>query len=160
MRTIPLDPVFDNPAFKKLKPAQKFFVIQAVYLLCREDKQGEPIPNSVRQYVQCSNSTYDRCGGIFKEVLHSVMPQIADIKLKYYNRIKNAHKASLQKTVSQRNIQRENVVFSDNTDSHVEISPIQVPREKWNKGKVDHVAIKKAQESKEANTDEVWFTDN
>jgi hypothetical protein len=85
MKTIPLEPVFKNPKFKELNPDIKFFVLNVVYKLCTEGKEGEPIPNSLRGYLECSETCYRNNKQVFRSVLESVMPQIAKLKKRFRN---------------------------------------------------------------------------
>lgn len=85
METIPLKPVFQNPKFKALNPDIKFFVLNVVYRLCTEGKEAEPIPKSLRGYLECSETCYRNNKQVFRSVLESVMPQIAKIKKRFRN---------------------------------------------------------------------------
>lgn len=98
METIPLRPVFQNPKFKALNPDIKFFVLNAVYKLCTEGKEGEPIPKSLRWYLECSETCYRNNKQVFRGVLESVMPQIVKIKNAKRAQTINAHQANRDKS--------------------------------------------------------------
>ncbi len=159
MKTIPLEPVFENEKFKRLNPTIQFYVVQAVYRLCTEDKEGEPIPHNLRHHLRCCESTYFRNKHIFREVLCEIMPEISRIRLLNYKRVSYAHLGNVRKAIRKREQQGKDMVFSDQETVCAKISPISSTAKPYHVGTFDHVAVSKAKESNETGKNKL-FTDD
>lgn len=160
MKTIPLDPIFENEKFNQLKPGMKFYLINIVYKLCRNDKQSQPLPKSINVMLECSTASYDRHKHTFYDILNEVLPKIDEIKRLYGNRAAKAHSANSKKAILQRKEKDRNKQFSDEKVNHCEINPVPPPpgKNQYHQGQYDHVARKQAIESNKDKKD-VWFTD-
>lgn len=144
MKTIPLEPVFNNAKFKKLKPAMQFYLLSALYKLCKEDKNTEPLPRSLNYLLECSTASYLRNKDTFYAILSEVLPEINEIKLSYYKKVSKAHMANVKKNILQREAKGEKLMFSDKETIHAKITPISSSAKPYHPGYFDPVALKNA----------------
>ncbi len=159
MKTIPLEPVFNNVKFQALKPAMQFYLLNALYKLCKEDKVSDPLPRSLNYLLECSTASYLRNKDAFYAILSEVLPQIAEIKLFYYKKVSKAHLANVKKGIIQREAKGEKLTFSDKDTIHTKITPISSKGKPYHTGQFDPIAVKNAK-SNNASGEQKLFTDD
>lgn len=160
MKTIPLQPVFDNDKFVELTPTAKYYLLECIYTLAKQHKLKLPLPKYLRQYVCCSNPHLFRFKDIYRGILEEVIPEIIKIKQPIEYRREQRLLARYRKRAKSNQEANKDVEFSDGQGLHVEIIPVNSPRKIWNEGKFDHVeraaAVTANDESKEKDT---WLKD-
>lgn len=161
MKTIPLEPVFENRLFQDSRPIIKYAVLNAVYLLCKQRKAHEPIPEYLEPYLGLCNPGYYRNKDVCRAILNVVMPQICKIKNLKLKQTLPSTMANVKKAAKRREQRLYNVEFTQEADSHVKISPVFPDLEKRNyhQGHYDPVAVKQAKKANESDK-EAWLSDD
>ena len=148
MKTIPLDPIFDNPTFQNADSSAQLAIIKIVYKLCRKNKTSDFTVRDFRILSEVTDRTFYQHKDIITSVVESVMPEIVRIKLIKY---KNAYKAS--KVHSKNALLRKEAgsnkqQFSDQNDNKAILTPVPPPlgKNQYHQGHFDPIAVKSAKE--------------
>lgn len=97
MKTIPLEPVFENALFQDAIPSVRFAVISAVYLICKQHRLNDDIPKYLEPYLGLCNSSYYKHKDIVRDILEQVMPKVRAIKRSKINQNVNGRKVMKDK---------------------------------------------------------------
>lgn len=102
MKTIPLDPIYKDERFLELPASLRFFVINAVYRVCRSGKLGASLPDNMRKLFECPETTYRNHNVVMRSILETVLPEIEKIKNSKSHQVRKAHAALKEKAINQR----------------------------------------------------------
>lgn len=159
MKSIPFQPVINNPTFFELEPGAKYYLLELIIKLGEKRKLVLPLPE-LRQYVTCSKTHYWRFEEVYKKILNETIPEIYKIKTAYNRQGYTPCKKHMANAAKRKLDKNRKETFSDSQDMHVEIIPTNsVSRKSWNPGQHDHVERDKAIESNKTGK-EGWLKDS
>ena len=137
--------LYDHPSIRKLNVFQAgLFRLLIEYYW----KTGIDLPKSDNALQRLSNASYKAFkhhAYEVKEALNITMPAFIEArKLRMNIYVMDQRKACKMRAKVKSKGYSKDKTFSDSQDTHLEIIPVNLPRENWNAGRFDHVERDKA----------------